>query len=85
MKITSAAYPGGRPSTQETKDVIASPAPSGSQPRAASYLQTLTSQEIHRLTLYKWRYALEAHGFRREEIPDLLFLKWLQATRRVAP
>ncbi len=65
--------------------MIASPSSTGSHSSAQPFLQTLTLEEIHRLTLYKWRYALEAHGFQRDEIPDLLFLKWLQVTRRVLP
>lgn len=40
----------------------------------------LTSEDIRRLTLYKWRYSLESTGFTAEQVGRLLFLKWLYAT-----
>ena len=46
---------------------------------------TLSSNELYQLTLYKWRYSLEAYGFQTEEVRDLMFLKWLHASRRVVP
>ena len=39
----------------------------------------LTSQDVWRLTLYKWRYSLESHGFSTEQARRLLFLRWLYA------
>ena len=45
----------------------------------------LTQQELYHLTLYKWRYSLEAYGFETQEVKDLMFLKWLHASRRVEP
>ena len=45
----------------------------------------LTAQELYQLTLYKWRYSLEAYGFDAQEVRDLMFLKWLHASRRVQP
>jgi hypothetical protein len=45
----------------------------------------LTQEELHRLTLYKWRYSLEAIGFEHHEVRELMFLKWLHASRRVQP
>ena len=46
---------------------------------------TLSSNELYQLTLYKWRYSLEAYGFAQHEVKDLMFVKWLHATRRVQP
>ena len=46
---------------------------------------TLSSNELYQLTLYKWRYSLEAYGFEAHEVKDLMFMKWLHATRRVQP
>ena len=46
---------------------------------------TLSSNELYQLTLYKWRYSLEAYGFQSDEVRDLMFLKWLHASRRVVP
>ena len=45
----------------------------------------LTQAELYQLTLYKWRYSLEAYGFDGHEVKDLMFLKWLHASRRVQP
>ena len=47
--------------------------------------QPLSQEELYQLTLYKWRYSLEAYGFERHEVRELMFLKWLHASRRVAP
>jgi hypothetical protein len=47
--------------------------------------QPLSADELYRLTLYKWRYSLEAFGFDDAEVSSLLFLKWLHCTRRVRP
>ena len=46
---------------------------------------TLSSNELYQLTLYKWRYSLEAYGFAQHEVKDLMFMKWLHATRRIQP
>jgi hypothetical protein len=46
---------------------------------------TLTAHELYQLTLYKWRYSLEAFGFDPVEVRELMFLKWLHASRRVLP
>ena len=45
----------------------------------------LSANELYQLTLYKWRYSLEAYGFEQHEVKDLMFMKWLHATRRVQP
>lgn len=37
----------------------------------------LSEQEIDRLTVWKWRYSLEAHGFARQQAARLLFVRWL--------
>ena len=58
------------PSTAPTVAVAASP---------------LSADELYQLTLYKWRYSLEAYGFQHSEVRDLMFLKWLHASRRVLP
>lgn len=43
----------------------------------------LSAAELYQLTLYKWRYSLEAYGFDQFEVRELMFLKWLHASRRV--
>jgi hypothetical protein len=45
----------------------------------------LSAHELYQLTLYKWRYSLEAYGFNHDEVRQLMFLKWLYASRRVLP
>ena len=45
--------------------------------------EPLSRQEMHQLTLFKWRYSLEALGFDAYEVDQLMFLTWLRATRRV--
>ena len=45
----------------------------------------LTPAELYQLTLYKWRYSLEAYGFEAQEVRELMFLKWLHASQRVLP
>jgi hypothetical protein len=70
--------------------VIAEP-DSSTTPEAATpqpdvlHTSPLTPAELYQLTLYKWRYSLEAYGFERHEVRDLMFLKWLHASRRVIP
>ena len=44
----------------------------------------LSKDELHQLTLFKWRYTLEALGFTAPEVEDLMFLAWLNATARLA-
>jgi hypothetical protein len=45
----------------------------------------LSTTELHRLTLFKWRYTLESYGFSDWEVDQLLFLTWLHTTRRSRP
>ena len=45
----------------------------------------LSARELYQLTLYKWRYSLEVFGFDAQQVSELMFLKWLHASRRVAP
>lgn len=37
----------------------------------------LTRRDVDRLTAYKWRYALESHGFTAAQASRLLYVKWL--------
>ena len=62
--------------------VIAQPAPDTTQEETES---PLSQQELYQLTLYKWRYSLEAYGFEPHEVRELMFLKWLHASKRVLP
>ncbi|MDP8922794.1 MAG: hypothetical protein M3O34_07950 [Chloroflexota bacterium] len=56
----------------------------GAEGRARSVPRpSLTSQDMRRLTLYKWRYALESAGFTAEQARRLMFLRWLHARRGV--
>ena len=43
----------------------------------------LSAAELYQLTLYKWRYSLEAYGFEAAEVRELMFVKWLYASHRV--
>ena len=43
----------------------------------------LSAAELYQLTLYKWRYSLEAYGFDQDQVRELMFLKWLHASHRV--
>ena len=52
---------------------------------ASSPETQLSAAELYQLTLYKWRYSLEAFGFDEHEVRDLMFVKWLYASRRLAP
>jgi hypothetical protein len=45
----------------------------------------LSAAELYQLTLYKWRYSLEAYGFDQGEVRELMFLKWLHTSRHVLP
>jgi hypothetical protein len=66
--------------TPTTTTPVTAPAP-------ATSLETspLSPAELYQLTLYKWRYSLEAFGFETGEVRDLMFLKWLHASRHVLP
>jgi len=65
------------PTTTPTTPVVAPvPAPEAS---------VLSPAELYQLTLYKWRYSLEAFGFASDEVRDLMFMKWLHASRHVLP
>jgi hypothetical protein len=70
--------------------VIAKPDSTTTTPESTTAISivedsTLSSDELYQLTLYKWRYSLEAYGFAQHEVKDLMFMKWLHATRRVQP
>ena len=43
----------------------------------------LSPSELHRLTLFKWRYSFESLGFQPHQVAQLVFLTWLRATARV--
>jgi hypothetical protein len=70
--------------------VIAKPDSTTTTPESTTAISivedsTLSSDELYQLTLYKWRYSLEAYGFEQHEVKDLMFMKWLHATRRIQP
>jgi hypothetical protein len=65
--------------------VIAQPNPIANTHAAAEAANPLTEHELHQLTLYKWRYSLEAYGFDAGEVRELVFLKWLHESQRVQP
>jgi hypothetical protein len=68
--------------------VIAEPDSTTTSTKSATSLteeSPLSANELYQLTLYKWRYSLEAYGFAQGEVRDLMFLKWLHASRRVQP
>jgi hypothetical protein len=56
-----------------------------SSPTSTSFLEgsPLSADELYQLTLYKWRYSLEAYGFEPEQVRALMFMKWLYASHRV--
>jgi hypothetical protein len=62
----------------------ATPAAEASSPESSPETQ-LSAAELYKLTLYKWRYSFEAFGFDDQQVRDLMFMKWLYASRRVAP
>jgi hypothetical protein len=70
-----------------TAAVIAKSETTAADAEPASELQTspLSPTELYQLTLYKWRYSLEAYGFERQQVRELMFLKWLHASRRIDP
>jgi len=55
----------------------------GSKPASILEESPLSADELYQLTLYKWRYSLEAYGFDQAEVRELMFLKWLYASRRL--
>lgn len=48
----------------------------GGQSAATGVEPPLSEEEQWQLTLFKWRYALEARGFSQGEVRYLLFHKW---------
>ena len=69
-------------STPTTTGTTPTASPASATPVEAS---PLSAAELYQLTLYKWRYSLEAFGFETGEVRDLMFLKWLYASRHVLP
>ena len=65
--------------------MIADPNTSPTPANDATADASLSVDELYQLTLYKWRYSLEAYGFDAHEVRDLLFLKWLHTSRRLTP
>jgi hypothetical protein len=63
-------------------DVLSS---SSHQSGESDRAESLSAAELHRLTLFKWRYTLESYGFSDWQVDQLLFLTWLHATRRARP
>jgi hypothetical protein len=59
------------------------PAPTTSGGTSFLEASPLSADELYQLTLYKWRYSLEAFGFERKEVRNLMFMKWLYASHRV--
>jgi hypothetical protein len=57
--------------------------PAPSAPASILEGSPLSAAELYQLTLYKWRYSLEAYGFDHEEVRELMFMKWLYASRRI--
>jgi hypothetical protein len=45
----------------------------------------LSLDELHRLTIFKWRYAFASMGFTPWQADELTFLTWLRVSHRVAP
>ena len=70
------AQPGS--STTTPSEPVAGPAAS-----SLSEGSPLSSAELYQLTLYKWRYSLEAFGFSDDQVRGLMFVKWLHASRRI--
>ena len=72
------AEPNSTPTTEAPSTTMAIEAPLLAE-------SPLSAAELYQLTLYKWRYSLEAYGFDSDEVRELMFLKWLHASRRVLP
>ncbi len=64
-----------------TVDTAAVPAEAATEVAPAD---VLSADELLHLTLFKWRYSLEACGFEDDEVSQLVFLKWLYSSERVA-
>lgn len=72
-----------RHANEQTSDQARSvPATTPGSPRGAAR-PALTSEDVRRLTLYKWRYSLESSGFTNDQVGHLLFLKWRYANHAV--
>jgi len=71
------------PNSSTTSETDVAATEQGTQALVAT--SPLSPAELYQLTLYKWRYSLEAYGFEQDEVRDLMFLKWLHASRRVEP
>jgi hypothetical protein len=56
---------------------------SAERPDPEAEFAPLSRRELHRLTLFKWRYTLESLGFRAWQVEELMFLTWLRVTARV--
>ena len=67
------------PARPEVRTQPTAGAQQGVHPPRPATRPPLTSEDVRRLTLYKWRYSLESSGFTAGEIGHLLFLKWLHA------
>jgi hypothetical protein len=63
--------------------VIADPNASAIPVETPTEESPLSPRELHQLTLYKWRYSLEAYGFDTDQVRQLMFMKWLHASQRV--
>jgi len=57
--------------------------PAATSPSSFLEDSPLSADELYQLTLYKWRYALEAYGFESAEVCQLMFMKWLHVSRRI--
>ena len=55
------------------------------QPDSPDTPNGLSVEELHRLTLFKWRYAFRGMGFKPYQVEELVFLTWLRASERVRP
>ena len=73
----SAGHPRPAPAPRQAR-APHGPARGPDQPRPP-----LTTEDLRRLTLYKWRYSLESVGFTGQQVSHLLFMKWLYATNVV--
>jgi hypothetical protein len=52
-------------------------------PAASFETSPLSAAELYQLTLYKWRYSLEAYGFDTATVRELMFLKWLYSSHHL--
>jgi hypothetical protein len=64
--------------------VIAEPdSTTTTSPAASVEASPLSAAELYQLTLYKWRYSLEAYGFDSSTVRELMFLKWLYSSHHL--